>query len=339
MSNLITFALALALGIAVLWLLSDVILVLFAASLLACQLAGAAHFVTRWTKLPYGAALTIVILLIVVALAAFLYWHGPDLVDETTIIYRQVNAQIGSLWKTIGNIDALSGAVDRIKDFAAHAGSHLAGYAAGFVTTTIGGFGTALLIIVAAVYLAAAPALYREGVIALMPHGWRRHGAEVMRQEGRTLRWWFIGQLVDMSAIGVLTFIGLLFLGVKLSVTLALIAALCNFVPYIGALAGSIPAILVALSSGPQSALYVALLFVAVQTLEGNVIAPMIQKRTVELPPVVTLFSQTVLGTLFGPLGLVLATPITAASLVLVKMVYQQKILGDALSHPMKHSD
>ena len=86
------------------------------------------------------------------------------------------------------------------------------------------------------------------------------------------------------------------------------------------------------MSDGPRTALYVALLFVAVQTLEGNVIAPLIQKRTVELPPVVTLLSQTVLGTLFGPMGLILATPVTAAALVIVKMVYREKILGDASS-------
>ena len=92
--------------------------------------------------------------------------------------------------------------------------------------------------------------------------------------------------------------------------------------PYIGALAGAVPAVLVALGQGPQTALYTAILFVVVQTLEGNVIAPLIQKRTVELAPVLTILSQTVLGSLFGPLGLILATPVTAAGVELVKKVY-----------------
>ena len=139
-----------------------------------------------------------------------------------------------------------------------------------------------------------------------------------------------------MAAIGVLIGIGLLFLGVKLSLTLALIAAVFNFVPYIGALAGAVPAVLVALSDSPETALWVAALFAVVQTLEGNLIGPLIQKRTVALPPLVTLLSQTVLGTLFGPMGLILATPITAGALVLVRMVYQQKILGDEPHDPMQ---
>jgi len=139
----------------------------------------------------------------------------------------------------------------------------------------------------------------------------------------------FCGQLIDMAVIGVVTGAGLFFLGVKLSLTLAVIAAVCNFVPYIGALAGSVPAIVVALSQGWHMAIYVAALFVVVQTLEGNLVAPLIQRRTVELPPVVTLLSQTVLGTLFGPFGLILATPITAAVMVLVKKVFIETVLDE----------
>ncbi len=333
MADLITIALSLGIVLALLWLLSDVILVLVAATLLACQLVGASRFLSRWTKLPYGLSLAVVVLALVVATGLFAWLHGPDLVREVGIVYGQVNEQIGTLWSRLGNVDWLQGAIEKAKDYVQHIGSHAAGYAAGFVTTTLGGFGTLLLIVVAAIYIAAAPETYADGLVSLMPHRWRRHAADVLKQEGHTLRWWFLGQLADMAAIGMLIGVGLLFLGVKLSLTLALIAALFNFVPYIGALAGAVPAILVALSEGPWTALYVAILFAVVQTLEGNLIGPLIQKRTVALPPLVTLLSQTVLGTLFGPMGLILATPITAGALVLVRMVYQEKILGDAPPH------
>ncbi len=332
-ADLSTVALALLLTLGLLWLLSDVVLVLFAATLLACQLAGAAALLSRHARLPHGLSLALVILVLCAAAALFSWWHGPDVAKEATIIYDQVRSQLAVLWGKLGNIDALKGTIDRVKGLTDHLSSHLAGNAAGYVTSALGGFGTVLLIAVAGVYFAASPSMYVDGLLALMPHGWREHGRAVLVQEGRTLRWWFIGQFLDMAAVGGLTGLGLLLLGVKLSLTLALIAAVCNFVPYIGALAGAVPAVLVALSDGPRTALYVALLFVAVQTLEGNVIAPLIQKRTVELPPIVTLLSQTVLGTLFGPMGLILATPITATALVIVKMVYREKILGDAIEH------
>ena len=120
---------------------------------------------------------------------------------------------------------------------------------------------------------------------------------------------------------------GLFALGVPLAPTLALFAGLLNFVPYVGALAGAIPAILVALAESPTLALWVALLFLAVQTLEGNVIAPLIQRRTIALPAAVTIMAQTVLGTLFGALGVILATPLAAASMVAIRMAYVESVL------------
>lgn len=334
MADLIAIALMLVIIVGLLWLLSDVILILFAATLMACQLVGASRFVSRWTKLPYGLSLAVVVLAIVAAIGLFTWLRGPDLMTQGMTIYGQVNDQIAHLWTKLNDVEALKGTIEKAQTYISHLGSHLAGYAAGFVTSTLGSAGTVVLIVVAGIYLAASPETYTRGIVALMPHSWRRHGHDVLEQEGHTLRWWFIGQLTDMAAIGILTYAGLTILGVKLSFALALIAALCNFVPYIGALAGSVPAILVALSDSPKTALYVAGLFIVVQSLEGNLISPLIQKRTVALPPIVTLLSQTVLGTLFGPMGLILATPITAGALVLVRMVYQEKVLGDDPDNP-----
>ncbi len=144
---------------------------------------------------------------------------------------------------------------------------------------------------------------------------------------GRALQLWFLGQLVDMLVVAVLVGAGLYLLDVPLTLTLALFAGLLNFVPFLGALAGAVPAVLMALGQSPDQALWVAGLFIAVQTLEGNVIAPLIQRRTVSLPPALTLFSQTVLGTLFGPLGLILATPVMAAAMVSVRMAYIESVL------------
>ena len=321
---------ALVIAVAVLWLFSDVLLVLFAATLIACQLGGAARFLKRHVGLPYGVALAIVVLTIAACIGAAFVWRGPRIVSELQQVWQQINQQIFQLWHRFGGSDWLQKVVERVQAYLSARGGNIAGVAAGFVTSTLGNVGTLLLIVVAAIYLATSPEKYRDGLVALLPHGWRRRGAAVLAQESHTLRRWFVGQLVDMVAIGIMTSIGLWALGVPLFPTLGLIAALFNFVPYIGALAGSVPAIVVALGQSPQTALWVALLFFAVQSLEGNLISPLISRRTVDLPPVLTLLSQTVLGTLFGPFGLILATPITAAALVLVKMIYVETILGDA---------
>jgi predicted PurR-regulated permease PerM len=197
----------------------------------------------------------------------------------------------------------------------------------GVASSALGAGGDLVVILATALFLAASPALYVGGVLRLLPPGWRPRGHIVLDGLTTTLRLWFLGQFADMVVVAVLTGTGLFLLGVPLAMTLALIAGLFNFVPYIGALAGAVPALAVAVAHSPQTALYVAILFGVVQTLEGNVIAPLIQKRTVDLPPALTILSQTVLGTLFGIMGLILATPLTAATVVAVRMIYVETVL------------
>ena len=105
--------------------------------------------------------------------------------------------------------------------------------------------------------------------------------------------------------------------------------------PYIGAIAGAVPALLIAFGQSPIDALWVALLYMAVQTAEGYFIMPQIQKRTAHLPPALAILSQTVLGSLFGVFGLILATPAAVAAIVAVRMIYVEDILGDRAADPV----
>jgi predicted PurR-regulated permease PerM len=181
--------------------------------------------------------------------------------------------------------------------------------------------------IATAAFLAASPQIYLNGGLRLLPISWRPRARNVATEVCKTLQLWFAGQVVDMIVVAILLGSGLSFLGVKLAPTLALLAGLLNFVPYVGALAGVVPALLVALAQSPELAMWVALLFFCVQMLEGNLIAPLIQKRTISLAPALTIVSQTILGSLFGILGLVLATPLTAAIVTTVRMAYVESVL------------
>ncbi len=318
-----------AVVVALLFALADVVLLIFAAILLACLLRGGADALASRFGGKAGVWLAVIILASIGIIGLTLWWRGPLLAGEIRQISGQLREQMSALWERLGTIEWLKPLIGKAQDFINEGSQRIAGIAAGVGTKTLGGIGSLIVMLVAALYFAIDPALYVRGTIRLMPMRWRPNAADVMRVMAETLRWWFIGQFLDMLAIGFLTGLGLYLLGVKLAFTLALIAAIFNFVPYVGALAGAVPAVLVAFGQGPQAAAYVALLFVAVQTLEGNVIAPLVQKQTVELPPVLTILSQTVLGSLFGPLGLILATPLTAAGVVLVRKVYVEDILGD----------
>lgn len=208
------------------------------------------------------------------------------------------------------------------------------GRVAGYAKQVIEGLFTFLLVLIVGIYLAAQPRFYLEGTLKLFPARERPRLREVFLAVGHTLRWWLIGQLVPMVAIGILTAIGLKLIGVPLWLPLAILAALLNFIPNFGPIIASIPALLIALASDqPSDALWVAGLYVLAQNLEGYLIMPLVQRRAVEMPPALTIVSQVLLGLLLGPLGVVLAAPLTAAALVLIKMLYVEDTLGTRVEH------
>jgi predicted PurR-regulated permease PerM len=161
----------------------------------------------------------------------------------------------------------------------------------------------------------------------LVPAGKRSLIGEAMMDSERALRLWLKGQLIAMIIVGVLTGVGLWLLGVPSAMVLGLLAGLLEFIPFAGPIISAIPAILIALAAGPDLALWVALLYVAVQQLEGALVQPLVQQYAVELPGVVLLFALIAFGTVFGAIGVILAAPLAVVTYVLVKRLYVQEAL------------
>ncbi|HEX3349432.1 MAG TPA: AI-2E family transporter [Acetobacteraceae bacterium] len=130
-----------------------------------------------------------------------------------------------------------------------------------------------------------------------------------------------------MLVVAVLVAVGLYVLGMPLVAALAVIAGLMNFIPFVGAFIGAAPAVLVGMATSPTLAIEVVALFLVVQTFEGYVTAPLIQRRTVHLPPALTIASQAILASLFGLFGLILATPVMATALTAVRLIYVESVL------------
>jgi predicted PurR-regulated permease PerM len=124
---------------------------------------------------------------------------------------------------------------------------------------------------------------------------------------------------------------------VPLALILAVVAFLLTFIPFIGPLLSAIPVVLVAFSAGPATALDALLLYSAIQMLEGYVLTPNVQRRSVSLPPALTIAAQVLLGVLVGALGVILATPLAATGLVVVKELYVREVLGDDQPTPTEH--
>ncbi len=211
------------------------------------------------------------------------------------------------------------------------------GVAGGVVSSTFGIIGDIAVVAGVGLFFAIHPSLYAQGLVRLLPISRRKRAALILSQVGTQLQWWFVGQLCSMFSIGIVTYIGLKLLGVPMAVTLAMLAGLMNFVPNFGPLIAAAPAVVLAFAPhGDQTELrpalagWVIVMYIIVQLLEGWVITPFFQQRAVELPPALIIISQVVFALFFGPIGLILATPILAATIVLVRMIYVEDILGDS---------
>jgi predicted PurR-regulated permease PerM len=197
-----------------------------------------------------------------------------------------------------------------------------------FAISVGNGIADSLLVIVGGIYLAAQPALYQTGLVKMMPPRSRPLVADALKECSDTLSLWLKGRLVSMTAVGILTAIGLKLIGVPSWLSLALLSALLEFIPFIGPIVAAVPAVLLALAFSPQAAAWTALLYLVVQQIEGNVIEPLVQQRAVSIPPALLLFAMVACALLFGISGVVLGAPLTVVLYVLVKQLYVREVLN-----------
>ena len=207
-----------------------------------------------------------------------------------------------------------------------------------FFSASGAALGALVILLFVAIFVAVDPGLYHGGLMHLFPHAARRRAGEVLSATATTLRRWLLMQMVAMLAIGVVTTVVLLLLGVKAAIALGIIAGLLEFIPYVGPILSAVPAIAMALVDGPEKAIYVALAYIAIQQLEGVVLQPLLMKEGLELPPVMTILGQALLSLVFGFLGLLLAVPLLATVMVPVKLLYVRDVVGDDVSVPGEES-
>jgi predicted PurR-regulated permease PerM len=324
------FAVAAAIGL-VIATLGDVVMIIFAAVLVAVLLRGAGERFGRVLRIGTGWGLVAVIVGVIALLGGLVWWQGQSLMEQFGELQEGLAQQFENLRQQLQQTDwgrrvlhqlPFGLGADNPSQASTSAGASLrslAGLVAGALWSALGVLGTVGVILVAALYIAAAPDSYVDGLLGLLSPRQRAPTRRVLDHVGQTLWGWLVGQFLDMLVVGVLCGAGLVLLGMPLAFILALIAGVLNFVPYLGAIAGAIPAVLIALSVSGQEALFVALLYLGVQTFEGNVAAPLIQRRTINLPPALTILSQTAFGVIFGLFGVILATPFAAALLATVR--------------------
>lgn len=308
-----------------LWAIADVILLVFAGALMGLFLHGLSEYVQQrlgLSELKSLAVVLVVLLALVIMGGIFLGGETAAQLDQLGPKLREARDQMVDVLRRYqwGRMllygDGLSALVPDKQDWMQRIG--------GIFSTTIGAIAGFFIVIFIGVYGAAAPHIYRDGLLQLVPRDARERASEVLDEVVDTLRNWLIGTFAKMVVVGVTVTIGLTLLGMPLALALGLIAFALEFAPYIGPILAAAPALLVALGTSPTQALYVLLLYLGVQALENYVVSPLIDQRSVKLPPALTISAQVLLGALLGALGVMFATPLTAMTVVLLRELYVQ---------------
>jgi predicted PurR-regulated permease PerM len=301
----------------------------FGGVLFAVFLRMLSALVLRLVTVSEGSALAVAIALLIVVTTLAGMWMAPrvsgelgQLADQLPKSFdhliQQAEQYPGGAWIASASRTVPSNGQKAIK-----AGEYLAALA-------LEGAASLVIVLFLGIYFAAHPRRYLDGLVRLLPIDRRPPVRNAMVNAGHSLERWLFGRLLAITFVGIATGVALALLGIPLALTLGLLAGLFGFIPYIGPAVSAVPAFLIALEpQGAHAALWIFLLYLGVQTVQDYVLTPLIQERTVSLPPVLTIMSQVFAAAWIGAIGVTLATPLAVVLMVLVQKLYIEDYLGD----------
>ena len=317
-----TLVVLLASGFAVIvWRLTDLVLLLAAGMLVAFIFFQFADFIRKKAHMPFAVALTLAVVLPISFIAIVFGAFGNMMADQFAILFDKLP-------------DAFAFAEDWLRtssigrEITARAGSFMpdGGRIVSVLQTVFASLGTVvtslLVVLIAGIYLAAQPRLYGKGVLMMIPPAARHKTVSTVLAVMDAMSAWLKAQALGMIFVGIFTTVALSLVGLPAAPAIGLVAGICEFVPYLGTIVVAIPAILLGFSISPETGVWTVLAIVVVQQVQGNIVTPLLQSKMSELPPALTIFSLIAFGVLLGPMGVILAVPLTVLALTLVKELW-----------------
>lgn len=323
----VIIAVAIVAGALLIWKVQEVFLLLFAAILVTVILRAASAGLRRFLPIGDKAGLALAGFLILILLVGAFVLFGGQISAQATELADRLPAAWTSFTAWIGHAR-----VEDLADRLAPSGSTVASLLQTMLSSVSGILSALILAVLGGIYLAVDPELYRKGALLLMPRPARPAVDRTMIEIGRSLRGWLVAQLLAMAVVGTLTYVGLLLVGVPSALALGLLAALLEFVPVAGPIMAAVPGLLIAMTVDLKTAGLALLVYVVIQQIEGNILAPIVMRHAVNIPPAVTLFALFLFGALFGVAGILLGGPLTVAVFVAVRMLWLREGLHEPVT-------
>ncbi|MEH2145893.1 AI-2E family transporter [Nostoc sp.] len=325
---------AIVLSLYILWQIREVLLLVFAAVVLATTLNRLAKRFQR-SGMKRGFAVLLAVAIFFAGIVGFFWLIVPPFAQQfQELTYRvpqgfgRFNSWLDALRTRIPTelvpyIPDLNSLIQQAQPIA----NRVLGNSFAFVSGSLEIVLKVLLVLVLTGMTLANPVAYRKVFVRLFPSFYRRRVEGILDQCEVSLGGWVIGALIAMGVVGLMSVIGLSILGVKAALALGVLAGFLNLIPNLGPTMSVIPAMAIALLDEPWKAVAVLILYFFIQQTESNFITPIVMAHQVSLLPAVTLISQLFFVTFFGFLGLFLALPLT----VVAKIWVQEVLIKDVL--------
>lgn len=321
---------AMVVMLSLIWLAFDFFLLIFASILFGVLFHGASRGISDVTHMSYSAGLATFFLLLATTVTGGIFLLAPNVVEQ----FHSLAESLPRAWDQLSSrasdsrwMELLMSQRETLRNTMETTG--VVSTATTIMSSLFGAVASFFIALIIGICFSLNPSIYINGFVSLLPLNYRSRARAVLLHTGATLQSWLLAKLLEMLVIGVFTTLGLWLLGIDLALVLGLIAGLLSFIPNFGPIISIIPAVLLASLDGMNTVLWVLALYAGIQAIESWLLTPWLQHRIVEMPPAVTISVQLLFGVLAGTLGLILATPLAAAVMVLTNQLYVHDVLGD----------
>jgi predicted PurR-regulated permease PerM len=323
------------------WTFAATLFLIFAGMLLGVALNTMSNLLGRVAKLPHALRLAIVCVALVAILSGVVVLGGATIAQQASALSNTIKSQLVNVKSFLEKNGVDTSYFDFTKEPAsaadapttpgpaathnlpgagalASSGGAIIGQTFKILFGIVGGVGNFFIVLFLGLAFAAQPGIYRDGLLFMVPARHRPRATIIVDRIGDTLERWLMAQIITMSAVFFVTWVGLAIIGIPSSFILGIQAGLLAFIPTVGAILGGLIVVLASLASGWIAAFSAFILFLGVHAMESYVLTPIIQRQALDIPPATLFAFQILLGVVFGIWGLALALPLMAIAKVMI---------------------
>lgn len=310
-----------------LYLIKEVLAILFVALIFASAVD---PWVDAMEKIKFPRWLSILLIYIGLLIVVFMvvYLLIPPIADQAGQLsdnFPEYFTKLSDAFKSLKNYSAEHGVLGELDKGISTLKGNIAGALESVFSTVAGIFGgivSFFVVLVVTFYLTVEEGEIKKTLSFILPDKYGHFTTQLINKVQRKIGDWLKGQLVLSLIIGLMVYLGLLILGVNYALILALVAAIGEFVPYLGPVLAAIPAIFLAFAQSPMKALFVLILYLIIQQIENHILVPKVMQKAVGLNPIISIVAMLIGAKIAGIVGVILAIPVATALSVVVKEIW-----------------